>query len=57
MTLEAMATLGDDATVSLPALPGWIALGLGVASAIGLSVVLVWIMHISAKRGYDEAAI
>ena len=35
---------------------GWIALGLGITLTLGLGGLLIWLMHISASRGYDEGA-
>ena len=35
---------------------GWIALGLGVSATLILGVVLVTLMHQSAKRGFDDDA-
>lgn len=37
-------------------LHGWIALSLGVGATILLGVVLVTLMHQSAKRGFDDEA-
>ena len=35
---------------------GWIALGLGVGATLLLGVLLVTLMHQSAKRGFDDEA-
>jgi hypothetical protein len=35
---------------------GWIALAAGSAATLLLGALLVWLMHISARRGYDDAA-
>ncbi len=35
---------------------GWIALGLGVGATLLLGILLVTLMHQSAKRGFDDEA-
>jgi hypothetical protein len=35
---------------------GWIALTLGIVLTLGLGGLLIWLMHISATRGYDDEA-
>jgi hypothetical protein len=37
-------------------LNGWIALGLGGTLTVVLAIVLVRLMHVSARRGYDDGA-
>ena len=34
---------------------GWLVIGGGVVGTLALAGVLVWLMHISARRGYDDA--
>lgn len=35
---------------------GWIALSLGVGATLALGILLVTLMHQSAKRGFDDEA-
>lgn len=35
---------------------GWLALAAGSAATLLVGALLVWLMHVSARRGYDDAA-
>lgn len=37
-------------------LHGWLALAAGSAATLLVAALLVWLMHVSARGGYDDAA-
>jgi hypothetical protein len=37
-------------------LHGWLALAAGSAATLLIGALLVWLMQVSARRGYDDAA-